>query len=543
MGFLTRQQTMGVAALALGGGVLLSRVMGLVRDKVISYYFGAGPEADVYFMAFVVPDYLNYLLAGGYFSITLVPLLAAAFMHDAEDAWRFFSAAVCWAFLAIAACTVLAFIHARPLAALVAPGFGPEQLDRLAFFLRIVLPAQAAFLPGACFTAMLYLRKQFVVPTLTPLIYNFSIILGGCLVVWLAPHRGMEGFCWGVLAGAVLGSLVLPVLAVRAQELRFRPRLCHAGMKRVAILALPLMVGQSIVVLDEQFVRIFGSLTGEGGVSLINYARRIMQVPVGVIAQAAGLASYPFLAALAARGAEGRAEFDSQLQATLKATVLVAVPVSLWMIVASEPVMRLIFQQGSFGAQEATQSGLLLALMLGGVVFWCIQQVLGRGFYARQDTLTPAMVGTVSTLAALPLYWLGARFFAAPGVALAGSLGVGLYTLLLVWRWQAMHGTGALLGLGLTLLRGLLWCLPAALAAYWANAGLMAWLAPGIFAPESLFLAFCRIMGSGLAFATVYFGLLIPFAPDLCAPVTTITGKIYRKLTAGAARTNEEQAK
>ena len=530
MGFLTRQQTMGVAALALGGGVLLSRVMGLVRDKVISYYFGAGAEADVYFMAFVVPDYLNYLLAGGYFSITLVPLLAQAFMQDEEDAWRFFSAAVTWAFLAIASCTLLAFIYARPLAALVAPGFGPEQLDRLALFLRIVLPAQAAFLPGACFTAILYLRKQFTVPALTPLVYNSSIILGGCLGVWLAPERGMEGFCWGVLAGAIVGSLALPVLAVRAQDLHFWPCLCHAGMKKVALLALPLMLGQSIVVLDEQFVRIFGSLTGDGGVSLINYARRIMQVPVGVIAQAAGLASYPFLAALAAKGAEGRTDFDIQLNTTLKTTVLVAVPVSLWLMVASEPVMRLIFQQGSFGAEEARQSGLLLALMLGAVTFWCVQQVLGRGFYAHQDTITPAVVGTVSTVAALPLYWLGAKYFAAPGVALAGSLGVGLYTLLLVQRWQTKHGKGALDGLGLILLRSIVYCLPAALAAYGANVGLMRWLAPEFFLPESLALALVRILGSGMAFALVWFGLLVPFAPDICAPVTGVIRRLYRKL-------------
>ena len=90
MGMFTRTQGMGLAALIMAGSIFLSRFMGLVRDKVISFHFGATAEADIYFAAFVVPDFLNYLLAGGYFSITLIPLLAASFEQDEQAGWRFF---------------------------------------------------------------------------------------------------------------------------------------------------------------------------------------------------------------------------------------------------------------------------------------------------------------------------------------------------------------------------------------------------------------------------------------------------------------------
>jgi len=126
------------------------------------------------------------------------------------------------------------------------------------------------------------------VPALIPLVYNGCIIAGGLLL----GSRGMEGFCWGVLVGAILGSFALPLLAARTGEqgtLRYRPLFRHADLKRFILLALPLMLGQSVVVLDEQLLRVFGSLTVEGAVSWLNYARRVMLVPVGVVAQAAGV--------------------------------------------------------------------------------------------------------------------------------------------------------------------------------------------------------------------------------------------------------------
>jgi putative peptidoglycan lipid II flippase len=513
---------MGLAAIALGVSIFLSRILGLVRDKVISYYFGAGVEADIYFTAFVAPDFLNYLLAGGYFSITLVPLLATAFEGEAEDAWRFFSAAVCWAALCISLLTFAVWLAAPAIAPVVAPGFTPEAQARLAYFLRIILPAQSCFLPGACFTALLYFRRQFAVPALTPLVYNGCIILAGLAGIYLFPEAGMEGFCWGVLIGAALGSLALPTLAARMGGLVFAPRLAHPLMKKVLILALPLMVGQSIVALDEQFVRIFGSLAGEGGVSLLNYARRIMLAPVGVVAQAAGLASFPFLAALAASGDKSR--FDESLNRAASNTLLVALPLSLWMFVAAGPIMRLIFQQGRFTAEAAAQSGPLLAIMMLGVAFWAVQQVLGRAFYALQDTLTPALAGTVTTVFALPLYWLGATRHGTQGVAAAGLAGVAAYALALCFVWRRRHGAGGLAGLGGKGLLAFAFCLPACGGAY---GGIL--LAGRLLAWDSLSGAALAIVFSGIAFGAAYLGLAMALAPGLCEPLTALCAKVARR--------------
>jgi putative peptidoglycan lipid II flippase len=332
----------------------------------------------------------------------------------------------------------------------------------------------------------------------------------------------MEGFCWGVLAGAALGGLVLPVLAARAGGLHVSFRLRHPSMKTMLLLALPLMLGQSIVALDEQFVRIFGSLAGDGAVSLLNYARRIMLVPVGVVAQAAGVASYPFLSALAASGETNH--FSSSLNRALINTVLVALPLSLWMIVSAEPIMRLIFQQGNFTVNAASESATLLAFMLFGVSAWAVQQILGRAFYAHQDTLTPALAGTGATILVLPAYWFGAQTFGAAGVACAGVLGVLLYTGALCLIWRLRFGGEALSGLAVRAGGSVLAGLPACAA---ASAAIFA---VARFLPElSLRVAACQIAAGGIAFALVYGIVCLVFAPSLCAPLASLIHRARRR--------------
>ncbi len=447
MSILTKAQRLGPAALIMAGSIFLSRFMGLIRDKVISYYFGAGLETDIYNASFAIPDFINYLLAGGYFSITLIPLLTIFFKNSDEDGWAFFSSAFWWVVIAIGSLTALAWIFAEQVAYVAAPGFAASNMDpavmqRLVRFLRIILPAQACFLPGACFTALLIMRRQFTVPALTPLVYNGCIILIGILFIHMFPERGIEGFSWGVLCGAALGSLILPFLAARAGGLDLKLTLAHPGLKRFVLLALPLMLGQSIVVLDEQFVRIFGSLGPEGAISHLNYARRIMMVPVGVVAQAAGVASYPFLAALVADG--DKRGFDGTVNKALLTSLAVIMPLSFWMMSVATPTIRLIFQQGVFSAQATSATAALLVVMLCATSFWAVQQVLGRGFYAHQNTITPVLVGTASTLTTLPLYWWLSKQYGAMGVAVAGVSAMAFYTALMLWRWVKNFGAEAL---------------------------------------------------------------------------------------------------
>ena len=522
MGLLTRTQHMGLAALIMSASILLSRFMGLLRDKVISWQFGASGEADLYFAAFVVPDFINYLLAGGYISITLMPLLAKRFEEDEEDAWRFFSAVFTWAVLAVAALTLVAFAAAEPLARVTAPGFTEAQTARLAHFLRIILPAQIFFVGGACFSALLFLRRQFAIPALTPLIYNGCIILGGLLLPLTGLTSGMGGFCWGVTLGAALGAFALPAWAAGRQSLPLSLRWRHRLMGRFLCIALPLMLGQSVVMLNEQFLRVFGSLVGDGAVSLLSYARRISQVPVGMVGQAVAVASYPFLASLAARG-EGEA-FSNTLRAALGNGTVFVLPLGAWMIAASGPIMGFIFQGGQFGPTETLASTPLLQIMLLAAPLWGMQMVLGRGFYAHGDTLTPALVGTAVTVVSIPAFY-ACLPFGAEGIAWTGLAGVLLYVAVLMLLWRKRHGTAAFAGLTGLCGRG------SALA---LAAGLPAWLAAEhtVLLAQAVAPLWRNLLAtgvSGVVFALVYSGLGWKLAPALLAPLRSMVERRLRR--------------
>ncbi len=518
--FWNQSQGLGLAAVIMAMSILLSRLMGLIRDKVISYLYGATLEADVYFASFVVPDFINYLLAGGYFSITLIPLLSSFFERNADEGWDFFSAVLLWITVAITALTALCFILAPQLAVLAAPGLPQEAAERLARFLRIILPAQICFLMGSCFSSLLYMRKQFLVPALMPIVYNSGIVFGGLLL----RDRGMEGFCWGVLGGAAAGNLLLPFLASRGGEgLNLRFRLGHPGLRQFFWLALPLMLGQSIVVLDEQLVRVFGSLTVVGAVSWLNYARRIMLVPVGVVAQAAGVASYPFLAELFARKEWDR--FHETLGGALRNVVTLLIPMSMWMAVVSEPTVRLIFEQGTFSVEDTQKTALLLTILLSTVCFWGVQQIIGRAYYACQDTLTPALLGTLITLISIPLFYLLSRKLGVYGVAAASAASIAIYAGVLGLWWRRRFGGGAFRGLGETSVRVAGVALPAALTSGW----IPRWLS-GAMSLDPLLISFLSLVLSGSMFCFVFALIGRFFIPDLLTPFTRKLGPFGKLL-------------
>lgn len=430
MKLLKRKQTIGIAAVIVGISVLFSRFMGLIRDKVISYWFGASVESDLYFAAFVIPDFINYLLAGAYFSITLIPILGKLFQENEEEGWNFFSTALLWIFSAISLFTLAGEFLAEKIVLYIAPGFEAEDLRKLVRFVRIILPAQIFFLVGSCFSSILYLRKQFVVPSLSPIIYNGGIIIVGLVL----KDLGIEGFCWGVLAGSFTGNMLLPMFAVRyGGGMRLRFKLWHGKMKNFILTALPLMLGQSIVVLDEQLVRIFGSLAGPGAVSHINYARRLMMVPVGIVGQAAAVASYPFISELFVK--QKMEDFFSAIRKAIKHSLFLVIFLSCAMAAAAEPVVGLIFQQGRFGVADTFETAGLLRIYLLAVPLWAFQQILGRAFYATGDTLSPVIIGTATTLVMLPIFWGGALFLGSRGVVGASVFGFLVYSLVLSWWW------------------------------------------------------------------------------------------------------------
>ncbi|MBT8213861.1 MAG: murein biosynthesis integral membrane protein MurJ, partial [Acidimicrobiia bacterium] len=409
----TLRRRIGVSALIVSGGVLLSRILGVFRESFFAGMLGADGTTDQYVAAFRIPDFLNYLLAGGFLAITFIPIFARYLADDDEQGgWAAFNAILWPLTAAMVGLVVIGMVAAPTVVEWLYPDFTAEQISETVLYTRIVLPAQVFFVAGALLTAVQYSKGQFVIPTLAPIIYNLGIIGGGLLhaVIW---EPSPVGFVWGVLVGAVIGNFGVQWLGARRAGMQVaRPvTLTHPVMREYFAIAIPLMIGQSIVVLDETFMSVFGDRVGDGAQTHLQFARRTMFVPIGVIAQAAGVAAYPALARLFAAGKK-QAMADT-VDKTVGYVLALSMAAAALLAALSIPVVRVLFERVRFTPEDTTATASALFFYALAIPIWGVLQIVTRAFYARRQMLTPVAVGTGATVVAVPLY-----------IALEASLGL-----------------------------------------------------------------------------------------------------------------------
>ncbi len=490
---------MGRAALVVSAGVLLSRILGLLREVALADLIGANAAGDAYRVAFIIPDFLNYLLAGGYMAITFIPILSRHFAdQDEPGAWRAFVAVARPVGLAMAVTVAVGMLVAGQVIEALTD-LDPEAAKEATRLTRIILPAQFFFVVGTLLMAVQYARERFLIPTLAPIIYNLMIILGG-LALTDRGDPSADGFAWGVLAGAIIGNFLIQAYGAFREGLRLPSGvpLANPILREYLFLALPLMLGQSLVVLDESFARVFGTQLGEGPTSQLGFARQTMLVPIGVVAQAAGVAAYPYLSRLAEEGK--LRQLTTALARAVRYVTVASMMATGVLVALSVPVIRALFERGQFGPADTTAAASALVFYAIGIPFWGVQQLLARGFYARRQMWTPVLVGTASTVLAVPIYIVLKEVMDIRGIALASTVSVALYTVVLAVIWLHRTGTHVLAGVSHTVGRALVPTIAAGVAA-WLAADLVSDVAGG-FAGAVL-----QTATGGTAAAVVFLGL------------------------------------
>ncbi len=442
-----------IAAAIWGVSILLSRFVGIVREAVIGRVLGAGEQADVYWAAFVLPDFLNYLLAGGFLSIVFIPIFGGHLARGDEEAgWEAFSTIANFLLVALTALVAVLMWFAPPLVEhVIAPGFSDDATRVLARLTRIVLPAQIFIFVGGLISATLQARDRHVAPALAPLLYTGSIVFFGLL---LGPTLGPEGFAWGVLVGGVLGPFGVPLAdAWRNGGLRWRPvvDLRHPDFRKYLWLSLPLMIGQSIVVVDDWFIKRFGSLSATGTVAQLQYAKTLMKVPMGVFGVATGVGLYPSVARLIAQGQV--AEAYGTLIRAVRAVLVLALTAGAGLIVAGTEVATVIWGTTRFSTADLQTVGTYTAVLCLGLWAWATASVYARGFYALEKTWLPTALGTAVTVAAWPLYQGLAASMGGLGLAWASSIALSVYVTGLAILLRRTMAPGSTERVGGTLVR------------------------------------------------------------------------------------------
>ncbi len=530
----TSRRMAGAAAVMMAS-MFASRVLGFVRDAIISGKFGQGAGSDVYYAAFNVPDLLFYLIAGGALSSAFIPVFTEKItLGRRQEAWRIFSTVACVMSLVVSGVVVAGELLAHQLVRLTSYGFAPELIPETVRLTRIVLPAQLCFFLGGLMMGAQQAHGKFLVPSLGPNIYNVGIIVGGMA---LGSTLGPEGLCWGALGGAIIGNFVIQLIGVRKLGMRFTPSLAwrDPDVMRVWKLMLPVIFGIALPQVSMLFNKIFASSLGQGPVSALQRGALLMQAPLGIFGQALAIAIFPTMAAQAARKDFGG--MRNTVNQGMRFVLFLTIPSSVGLVLLGHPAIALWLQHGVFRQADTDMVVVALTYYSIGLFAWAAQGVLSRGFYALQDTVTPVVVGTVVTLIFIPtnLFFMNGLHLGIVGLPLATTVAATLHMLAMgTVLSRRLSGIGAA---GIVRSAALI-CAASAIAgaAGWAALRLID-LAPAIgngLAAVKLG-ALLRLLAGGGVFVGVYCGAAFALRMD---ETSQIVGMLRRgRSRSGAAPT------
>jgi len=428
--------------LTVGGWTMASRVLGFARDMMIAALLGAGPIADAFFVALKLPNLFRRLFGEGAFNAAFVPAFSGMLATDGPAAARQFAVEAFgvmtfW----LGALTILGELFMPQMMAVLAPGFQatPAKFALAVELSRITFPYLILICLAALLSGVLNGLDRFTAAAASYLLFNAISIAA---MIWLTPYVATVGHAlsWGVTASGVVQLALLMWATSRAgMPMRVpRPRLTpqmRVLLRRMA----PGLVGAGVTQLNLAVDVIIASLLPAGTVSLLYYADRVNQLPLGVIGTAVGTAMLPLLSrqvrageAVAARGTLNRA---------LEYALFLTLPAAMALGVAAYPIMWVLFGRGAFDAESARLSAQALAAYALGLPAFVVVKVLAPGFFARGDTSTPVKIGVcaVALNLALNLAFMVPLRHVGPALAtsLAAIFNVG-------WLAFALHRRGHL---------------------------------------------------------------------------------------------------
>jgi len=437
----------------VGAATMLSRVLGLVRDVVLANVIGANGNADAFFVAFKIPNFLRRLFAEGAFAQAFVPVLADTREKGGLKAVRELVDRVAGVLGGTLLVLTLLTIFASPVVATIfAPGFlrDPAKLALTGDLIKITFPYLLLISLTGFAGAILNTYRRFAVPALTPVLLNLSLIAAA---LWLTPAFEEPAFALalGVLI-AGFAQLLFQVPALAGIDLVPRPRWApeHDGVKRILVLMVPALFGVSVSQINLLLDTVLASLLPTGSVSWLYYSDRLTELPLGVFAIAIATVILPTLSGQRARADD--TAFSETLSWAIRSVLLIAIPATVALAFLAEPLLVTLFQYGAFGAQDRVMAAVSLQAYSLGLGAFMLVKVLAPGFYAREDMKTPVRIGIIAMgtnmvlnlLFVLPLLWWFNIGHA--GLALATSVSAWLNAALL-YRGLRLHGMLSITGI------------------------------------------------------------------------------------------------
>lgn len=424
------------ALATVSGMTLLSRILGFVRDFVIARAFGAGAATDAFFVAFKLPNLLRRMFAEGAFSQAFVPILGEyKNQRSAEDTRTLIDHVASLLSMLLFTITAIGVAAAPLLVWLSAPGFADDsgKFELTVALTRITFPYILFMSLVALAGGILNTWSRFALPAFTPVLLNLSFI---AMALFAAPYFDppVMALAWAVFIGGLLQLLIqLPALRRIAMlprlSLNWRLAWADPGVRRIATLMLPALLGVSVSQVSLLINTIFASFLQTGSVSWLYYADRLMEFPSGLLGAALGTILLPSLSRCHAR--QDFDEYGRLLDWGLRLCFLLAAPAALALAILAVPLLSTLFYHGAFSAHDVMQTRQALIAYSVGLTGLILVKVLAPGFYARQNIRTPVKIALISLAATQAMNLAFVGWIAHAGLALSIGLAACLNAALL----------------------------------------------------------------------------------------------------------------
>lgn len=415
----SQQNTVLSAATLIMIMIVASRILGLVRQRVLANYFAPG-DLSLFFAAFRLPDTIFEVLVFGTFSSAFIPVFSKALKDGEKRAWEIAGRVVTIGLIIFACAAIFLAVFAPQIYSAIAPGFGDSETRRIANLARILFAAQGFFVISYVLTGVLESLRRFLVPALAPLFYNLGIILG---TIFLTPYLGLMAPAAGVVIGAFAHFMVQFPLS-RKLGFRFVWDLkADPGVKKIGQLALPRVIDLAFDQIGKTAELFLSSIISQAAYTYYIFANTLQLLPVTIIGTSLAKAVLPMLSR-----ADGNVkEFRRILHVAIFQSIFLTLPLAAALIVLRIPIVRLVYGTKIFDWDATVQTGMVLSVYALAIVTQTLMSILSRAFFALHDTVTPVKISFIGLGLLVIGDFLLVKGFGLPVWALATSFGFSTY--------------------------------------------------------------------------------------------------------------------
>ena len=394
---------------------ILSRLLGLLRDRLLSSTFGAGQTLDAYYAAFRLPDLIFNTLVLGALSSAFIPIFLSVWHKDKKEAWQAANSILNILLVAITVLVIILFIFAPQLVNIFVHGFSPEGRALTTQLTRIMLFSTLFFTVSNVIGSVLNSFRRFLAFSAAAVMYNLGIIFG---IVFLSPKFGPIGLAWGVLLGAAL-HLLIQIPAVVKIGFRWQPNFNwrQSAVRRIGFLMLPRSFGLAISQLNETITTFIASGLAVGTVSIYNLAFNLISFPINIFGTSLATSVFPVFSQALINNDKNL--FLHHFSKTVRRILYLIVPTMVVVILLRAQIVRLILGAGKFSWTNTVLTANTLGFFSLSLLAQSLIPVFARSFYAKHDTKTPVKTAAVGLILNIILSLILGRLMGPSGLALA----------------------------------------------------------------------------------------------------------------------------